>query len=422
MTGIQNYANLTNMLLSGYSQMNNVRLAQALSNKNTSGMKISQGISTNGKLSSADTEFLKDYQNELLELKDMAEKVMAGGEKSRLAAGAENLSVAEVSGKLASASDKYTLTVEQLASGQVNRSNGLESNSPRPAMSGSIKIETAQGKVELYMSAAGAKDNKEMLNNFASKINAKNIGVTAKVEEKEGKSYLRLEGASGEGNAFSVTGSLAERLGLDRVEQVGQNAIYTVKKNDGEEQRFVSDSNTVTLDGRLKASLKKTGTTNIKAGADAATGIADSVSKLVNKFNETLSFLNKNSDRGIGVLNQMRRMIIPPTSERSMKLAGITINKDGSMKLDRAKFMEKMEQSPSLIKEVVEDFARGIRTDAQMGMQERSGNLLGTSVYSQKMLSSYEQNQMNLMNMYTRSGAYNMTNYYTVGAMMNFNI
>ena len=81
-----------------------------------------------------------------------------------------------------------------------------------------------------------------------------------------------------------------------------------------------------------------------------------------------------------------------------------------------------MEQSPSLIKEVVEDFARGIRTDAQMGMQERSGNLLGTSVYSQKMLSSYEQNQMNLMNMYTRSGAYNMTNYYTVGAMMNFNI
>lgn len=307
MTGIQNYANLTNMLLSGYSQMNNVRLAQALSNKNTSGMKISQGISTNGKLSSADTEFLKDYQNELLELKDMAEKVMAGGEKSRLAAGAENLSVAEVSGKLASASDKYTLTVEQLASGQVNRSNGLESNSPRPAMSGSIKIETAQGKVELYMSAAGAKDNKEMLNNFASKINAKNIGVTAKVEEKEGKSYLRLEGASGEGNAFSVTGSLAERLGLDRVEQVGQNAIYTVKKNDGEEQRFVSDSNTVTLDGRLKASLKKTGTTNIKAGADAATGIADSVSKLVNKFNETLSFLNKNSDRGIGVLNQMRR-------------------------------------------------------------------------------------------------------------------
>ena len=79
MTGIQNYANLTNMLLSGYSQMNNVRLAQALSNKNTSGMKISQGISTNGKLSSADTEFLKDYQHELLEIKDMAEKVMAGG-------------------------------------------------------------------------------------------------------------------------------------------------------------------------------------------------------------------------------------------------------------------------------------------------------------------------------------------------------
>ncbi len=426
MYGIQSNGimNLSNVIMSGYSQINSVRLAQALSGK-SAGSTVSsarQGsVSSKNKLSAEDADFLKDYQKEMQELKAEAEKVLAGGDKSRLAAGALDASVAEVSGKLGDRGDQYKLTVEQLASGQINRSTVLNSKDPMPSMGGSLRIKTEKGSFDFYLSAAGTKTNREMLDKFASRINAKDTGVTASVKEKDGKAYLQLEGAAGDGSTFSVSGSLAERLGLDQVAQVGQQAVYTVQKNDGEMQRYTSDSNKVTLDGRLNAQLKGTGTTVIKEGAGLASRQADAVSRLVDKFNETISFLNRNSDRGVGVLLQVKRMITPPTSERSMNLAGITIRNDGSLRFDREEFMIKVQRSPDVINDVVESFANGIRKDAQMGMNERSGNLLNAVSYSQQSASG-GQNAMNIMSLYNRSGVYNMTNYYAVGALMNINI
>ena len=426
MYGIQSNGimNLSNVIMSGYSQINSVRLAQALSGK-SAGSTVSsarQGsVSSKNKLSAEDADFLKDYQKEMQELKAEAEKVLAGGDKSRLAAGALDASVAEVSGKLGDRGDQYKLTVEQLASGQINRSTVLNSKDPMPSMGGSLRIKTEKGSFDFYLSAAGTKTNREMLDKFAARINAKDTGVTASVKEKDGKAYLQLEGAAGDGSTFSVSGSLAERLGLDQVAQVGQQAVYTVQKNDGEMQRYTSDSNKVTLDGRLNAQLKGTGTTVIKEGAGLASRQADAVSRLVDKFNETISFLNRNSDRGVGVLLQVKRMITPPTSERSMNLAGITIRNDGSLRFDREEFMIKVQRSPDVINDVVESFANGIRKDAQMGMNERSGNLLNAVSYSQQSASG-GQNAMNIMSLYNRSGVYNMTNYYAVGALMNINI
>lgn len=96
MNGIQTYAsnNLASVLLSGYSQMNNVRLQMALANKETAGLPSAMQSPTTGSLSLEDTDFLKNYQNQMLELKDLADKTLKGGDKSRLAAGAENLNVA----------------------------------------------------------------------------------------------------------------------------------------------------------------------------------------------------------------------------------------------------------------------------------------------------------------------------------------
>lgn len=423
MNGIQTYAsnNLASVLLSGYSQMNNVRLQMALANKETAGLPSAMQSPTTGSLSLEDTDFLKNYQNQMLELKDLADKTLKGGDKSRLAAGAENLNVAEASGKLGSTSDRYTLTVEQLASGQINRSVEMDSKAPMPSMGGALKIRTEQGNFEFYLSAAGTKNNREMLDNFAAKINGGKTGVTASVKEKDGKAYLQLTGASGEENAFSVSGSLAERLSLDQTAQYGQDAVYTVQKNDGEIQRFTSESNTISLGTGLTASLKGVGTTEIKAGVNASSGMANAVSDLVDKFNETLRFLNQNSDRGIGVLNQLKRMVLSPASEKSMELIGITTKSDGSLTFDREAFLNKSKESPSLVGDILEKVAGGIRNDAQMGMQESSGSLLGVQQYSQ-MGNSIQRSSFSFMSLYTRSGAYNMKNYYAVGSLMNLSI
>ena len=194
MYGIQSNGimNLSNVIMSGYSQINSVRLAQALSGK-SAGSTVSsarQGsVSSKNKLSAEDADFLKDYQKEMQELKAEAEKVLAGGDKSRLAAGALDASVAEVSGKLGDRGDQYKLTVEQLASGQINRSTVLNSKDPMPSMGGSLRIKTEKGSFDFYLSAAGTKTNREMLDKFASRINAKDTGVTASVKEKDGAAW-----------------------------------------------------------------------------------------------------------------------------------------------------------------------------------------------------------------------------------------
>lgn len=420
MNGIQAYSNLSNILLSGRNQINAVRLNQALSNNNKIGKPSSHKPVMSG-ISQEDSDFLKKYQGNMMDLKKLADEVLKGGEKSKLAAGSDNLNVAEVTGKLSSASDSYTLTVEQMASGQENHSVELDSNGSRPTMSGSLHIKTEKGSFDFYMSAAGSKNNREMLDKFAAQINKQKTGITASVEEKNGKASIRLTGASGESNSFEASGSLAERLGLDQVEKYGQDAVYTVQKKDGQAETYHSQTNSITIAAGLSANLRGTGTAKIEVGQGASSSTADSVSKLVDKYNETLKFLDKNADKGMGVYNQLKQMILPPTSEKSMEAIGITVRKDGTMVFDRAAFLNKMQESPKFAQQITERFAQGIRSDAQIGMQRRSGSLLDPAQYSQRMY-DMQQDPLSLMNLYNRTGAYNMTNYYAVGAMMNLSI
>lgn len=197
--------------------------------------------------------------------------------------------------------------------------------------------------------------------------------------------------------------------------------MYTVQKNDGEVKTYHSQSNSIEIQAGLTANLKGTGTTKIEAGASAASASADAVSKLVDKFNETLAFLDKNADKGMGVYSQMKQMILPPTSEESMEKIGITVRKDGTLKFDRTSFLNKMQDSPKFAQQIMERFAQGIRSDAEIGLQRRSGSLIDPTQMSQRVY-DIQQNPLSLMNLYNRTGAYNMTNYYAVGAMMNLSI
>lgn len=172
MNGIQAYSNLSNILMSGRNQINNLRLNQALTRSSGVGKPSSHKHMMSG-LSLEDSDFLKKYQSNMQDMKKLADEVIKGGEKTRLAAGTDDLKVAEASGKLSSASDSYTLSVQQLASGQENHSIELNSSTPMPSMSGAIHLKTDKGSYDLYLSAAGSKNNREMLDKFASQINSK---------------------------------------------------------------------------------------------------------------------------------------------------------------------------------------------------------------------------------------------------------
>ena len=408
-------SNLMNVLMSGQSQMNQLRLQQALAGKNAS--SISPIGKTGAALSNDAQSFLKEYRTRLDDLESSAKAVLSNGKNSdRRAAAAQDSAIAEVSGRLANASDEYELTVEKLASGQVNRSVEMLSSGALPSMSGRIQLKTEKGTFNVSLSAAGASTNKEMLENFASKINAAASGVTASVVEKDGMSSLRLEGGSG---AFSVSGTLAERLGIDLISQQAQDAVYTVSKNGGEAQRFTSQSNQIAFDG-MTATLKKAGSTKVTAGMDSAVSTADALEKMVDSFNSALGYLNKNADRGLGVLQQMKRMLLPPASERSMALAGVSVRSDGTLSLDRDQFLAAFKEAPSLIGGIVETIAEGVRSDARQGMSVSSASLVsGESAQSGLF---YQNDSIKFLKSYSRNGVYNIANYYAVGVLMNLNI
>lgn len=438
---------ISNGMFTGYARANNLRLAQMFSRtiERTGGARptptdkiIGMNPSVTGSaltgsvtnplrpkaLSFAESAFLKNYRSQMQDLKTLAGKTRLDRRDiaAAMMAGLENTEVAEVSGRLAAEGDEYVLTVEQLASGQADRSQGMTADEPMPTASGSLRITTDKGKFDFFMSGAGLRDNREMLEVYAGRINNRNTGVTASVgKDQEGKVFLQLRSTEGEEKAYEVSGTLAERLGIQRVAEAGtQEAVYTVRKNGGEEERFTAKSNSVTIDGRIKAELKGPGTTRIIRRDDETEELADRVSALVDKYNEARTFLQQNREGRIGVQSQLRRMATPPTSERSLEIIGIGAKRDGNYTFDRKTFLAQARRSPEVTRSVVENFAQGLSWDAEQGMKESSGSLVGPLEYTQRVEDS-QKNPINVLSTYSRSGVYNLMNLYAVGVLMNLN-
>ena len=435
---------VSNGMFTGYARANNLRLAQLYDRSMVSAMGASRQVEEakglNPTLDSVhtplrpralsfqDSAFLRDYRDNMLDIQTAASRVGSQGADrlDNLAAMSTDPAVAEARGRLEKAGDRYTVKVEQLAAGQVDRSAPLEAESPLPTASGSIRLETGKGRFDFYMSGAGMENNREMLENFAAKLNSRDTGVTASVREKEGSVTLQLENSPGEKGSFEVKGTLAKRLDIQKTQEAGeQEAVYTVRKNGGQEERFTSEENTVSLGG-ITLKLKGEGTTEITGSNDAMEGMAEALSSLVDQFNSTLNYLNRTGENRTGVHNQIRRMVQPPVSEKSMSLIGLTSQRDGSYTFDREAFMNQARRSPSLVRGIAEDFAQGLRSDAQRGMRESSGSLLDTTDYSaqqyvRQVNTEAQMSPVNVLSTYSRNGVFNLMNFYTAGVLKNLN-
>ena len=446
----------TNGIFTGYARANNQRLVQLFdrtlagsdSVRRNQAVQETMGLNpplvttispTRPKvLSFEDSAFLKNYRNNMLDLQTTAARVQSGERTGETLAAIrpgraqERNPVArenrDARGKLGATADQYTVRVEQLASGQVSQSAPLRAEDPMPTASGSLHLETSKGKFDFFMTGAGMENNREMLESFAAKLNSRDTGVTAAVaEDSEGQVSLRLENSAGERGSFAVSGTLSKRLALRTTQEAGeQEAVYTVQKNGGQEERFTSGENTVKVDDKITLKLKGEGTTEITGSNDAMEGMAEALSSLVDQFNSTLNYLNRTGENRTGVHNQIRRMVQPPVSEKSMSLIGLTSQRDGSYTFDREAFMNQARRSPSLVRGIAEDFAQGLRSDAQRGMRESSGSLLDTTDYSaqqyvRQVNTEAQMSPVNVLSTYSRNGVFNLMNFYTAGVLMNLN-
>ncbi|MCI8622798.1 MAG: flagellar filament capping protein FliD [Provencibacterium sp.] len=419
-----------------YSQINNMRLIQAL-NKNSSrsvGSVSSAGSLRSKLLNSDSADFLKSYQSKMTDMMSKANALRSTNSQNAL----NNLSVSSSDTSKISVSAKYSLRdqasyqvdVKKLATEQMNFTQGYDGKA-NDVMSGQLTIATnyRASPITINVDSITGATNEEKLQKIANEVNHYKAGVSAMVIENGGKKLLALySDETGAENAFNVSGSFAEQTGLNKAEQEAGNAEYTVSK-DGSSygaQRFQSASNTVQIGGyKITATLKDVGKSTVTVGTDPSK-TADAVKDMIDSYNSTLKFLDDNSNRGLGVLNQMKRMVRPPISERSMKTLGITANKDGTLSFDKEVFTKAMAKSPSLVNSLVSGpngLAEGIYSDARSGMNVSSASLTGENLTGSRYSgASYMQNAgYSLMGgTYSRAGTLRLLNLNSVGALMNF--
>jgi hypothetical protein len=106
------------------------------------------------------------------------------------------------------------------------------------------------------------------------------------------------------------------------------------------------------------------------------------VKDFVEQYNSTLKLLNDNADRGSGVKKQLARMVtVDPASPASMEKVGLTVNDDGTLKLDAEKLTSALKDG--------EPYQRNLLTDILGGQNGIADKVHVKTIYG-KNLSTYQ--------------------------------
>lgn len=149
----------------------------------------------------------------------------------------------------------------------------------------------------------------------------------------------------------------------------------------------------------------------------------DSTQKFVDQYNSTLKLLNDNASRGPGVMKQLGRMVQDPAPEAGMAMVGVTVNKDGTLSLDKEKmtkaFKEAGPENQKLYRDILGGFggiAENTYKNTQYGLNTSARNLVMNDLAN--IQSTAAENPFREMYDSFRSGGYGMNNM-AAGLMMN---
>lgn len=411
------------------SSINNIRLTQALSNNSKLSQYASSPVSSVKNSFESSMSFVKKYTSSMSSLLGAASVLKTSNHSGAMkdlavTSSDESIATAEAKFALRNAQD-IQLDVKQLAQAQSNVSNSVKASDMAQADM-NFTVNAGMGSVDVKISSANAdgtsKTNVQMLREAADKINSSSYAnVKANVIQKDGNVSLELTGKStGTDSAFFVSGDLGAAAGIDTAKTTASNALYSVTTN-GKTTNYESSRNDVTVDfTRIGVNLKGVGKTTIKADVDVEK-LSSAVSDLVDSYNASLKLLNDNYDRGTGVEKQLRNLVAGLGSEQSLEKLGITVNKDATLNFDKTVLAKSMKEDPKLTKNLISGpggLADKAFNKATNGINTNSSSLINGDIESMKADSI--SSPYNVFSMYSRSGAYTMSNYYAVGMMMNY--
>ena len=174
--------------------------------------------------------------------------------------------------------------------------------------------------------------------------------------------------------------------------------------------------------------LQRANTDEDKAAAQAAVDkakedIVTAVKDFAKAYNNAVSFLENNSDRSSTVVRQLNSLKNALTTEDAMARIGLSYDKSGNLQVDEDKLKDTLDKNYNSVKDIM---------GGQFGMTERSATkasdildhasvekIAGVAEKQSKANSISDLDDFEIFSKFALGGAYNLTNYYAVGSMLN---
>lgn len=174
--------------------------------------------------------------------------------------------------------------------------------------------------------------------------------------------------------------------------------------------------------------LQRANTDEDKASAQAAVNkaqedIISAVKDFAKAYNSAVSFLESNSDRSSTVARQLNSLKNALTTEDAMARIGLSYDKSGNLEVDEDKLKKTLNENYNSVKDIM---------GGQFGLAERAASkatdildhasvekIAGVTEKASKANSISDLDDFEIFSKFALGGAYNLTNYYAVGSMLN---
>ena len=328
--------------------------------------KYNTQLSSIGQISSA-----------LSALQSASSKLSTGGFLQQFKASSTDTSIANVTTTTGGVAGSYTLNVTQLAKSRqlvFDQFGGSAITDPKAALSGaptSLTL-TVGGKNTVINLTPSASDTVS-LQSISDRINQSGAGVNASVVQNNGQYKLVLaSAASGSDNAFSITAG-----GSDSGSTSGSTLAGLTQSTTAATESTAAGDALLTVNGVSVSSgsnhltnviaganvdITKLGQSTVTMGSDSS-GIASSLQGFVDAYNQVKSAVDsarsgslKANASMLAIQQKLVAVLSTPvsgvdagSSYAYLSQAGISIQKDGSLKLDQTAFNKALSANPTAV-------------------------------------------------------------------------
>ncbi len=243
--------------------------------------------------------------------------------------------------------DDFTIEVNALAKPQINTGNFLNPNDQdfRPGQY-SFDLDIRNHSYEFQFNVNPGENNLNVQNKLVRLINTSDVGLSAQlIADRNESNAIQINSKStgiseDETTLFNITSTISRReldiLGLDRITQQPSNSDFTL--NGVQHQSL---SNTFTVNKAYELELKAPTHGEVTVGLMNDTeALSDGVNQLLDSYNGMidvgLKYTGTHQNRTL--FNEMSS--IARSMAGSLAFAGITMNAEGHLSLDKQKLSE----------------------------------------------------------------------------------